>query len=267
MATVINSTGGGDWELPEDGSYLGVLADVIFLGPVATAYGVKDKVQLVWLLDAFDAEGNQFRVSSFYNANLCEKSNLRKDMKIIMGFDVGETYDVDQAIGANKQLVIQQSTSGEKTYANIVAILAAKGKQIGIPEDFERKIDRDGVGSTERPVNAAPGKKAATAKKPAQQAAPAQQVRPAAKPAPARRPAPAPIAAPVEEVYEEAAEEAAEECVEEAPAPAPVRRATRPLPAQPAATATPTRAGTIRRAAPAAAPVTQQPIDDSDIPF
>ena len=262
MATVINSTGGGDWELPEDGSYLGVLADVIFLGPVATAYGVKDKVQLVWLLDAFDTEGNQFRVSSFYNANLCEKSNLRKDMKIIMGFDVGETYDVDQAIGINKQLVIQQSTSGEKTYANIVAILSTKGKKIGIPEDFERKIDRDGVGSTERPVNAAPGKKAATAKKPAQQAAPAQQVHPAAKPAPARRPAPAPIAVPVEEVYEEAAEE----YVEEAPAPPPVRRATRPLPAQPAATATPTRAGTIRRAAPTSAPV-QEPITDEDIPF
>ena len=286
MATVINSTGGGDWELPEDGSYLGVLADVIFLGPVATAYGVKDKVQLVWLLDAFDAEGNQFRVSSFYNANLCEKSNLRKDMKIIMGFDVGETYDVDQAIGANKQLVIQQSTSGEKTYANIVAILSAKGKQIGIPEDFERKIDRDGVGSTERPVNAAPGKKAATAKKAAPQKAAAQQttqqeapVRQAAqaaksdKPVPARRPVPPvpPVQEPVEEVYEEAAvEEQVEEPVEEqveastAPAPAPVRRVTRPLPAQPA---TPTRAGTIRRATPAAAKAQSQEITDADIPF
>ena len=289
MATVISSNGGGDWELPEDGSYLGVLADVIFLGPVATAYGVKDKVQLLWLLDAFDSEGNQFHVCSFYNANLCEKSNLRKDMKVIMGFDVGETYDIDQAIGINKQLVIQQSTSGEKTYANIVAILSAKGKQIGIPEDFERKIDRDGVGSTERPVNAAPGKKAATAKKAAPQKAAAQQttqqeapVRQAAqaaksdKPVPARRPVPPvppvpPVQEPVEEVYEEAAvEEQVEEPVEEqveastAPAPAPVRRVTRPLPAQPA---TPTRAGTIRRATPAAAKAQSQEITDEDIPF
>ena len=289
MATVISSNGGGDWELPEDGSYLGVLADVIFLGPVATAYGVKDKVQLLWLLDAFDSEGNQFHVCSFYNANLCEKSNLRKDMKVIMGFDVGETYDIDQAIGINKQLVIQQSTSGEKTYANIDAILSAKGKQIGIPEDFERKIDRDGVGSTERPVNAAPGKKAATAKKAAPQKAAAQQttqqeapVRQAAqaaksdKPVPARRPVPPvppvpPVQEPVEEVYEEAAvEEQVEEPVEEqveastAPAPAPVRRVTRPLPAQPA---TPTRAGTIRRATPAAAKAQSQEITDEDIPF
>jgi len=298
MATVISSNGGGDWELPEDGSYLGVLADVIFLGPVATAYGVKDKVQLLWLLDAFDSEGNQFHVCSFYNANLCEKSNLRKDMKVIMGFDVGETYDIDQAIGINKQLVIQQSTSGEKTYANIVAILSAKGKQIGIPEDFERKIDRDGVGSTERPVNAAPGKKAATAKKAAPQKAAAQQttqqeapVRQAAqaaksdKPVPARRPVPPvpPVQEPVEEVYEldrhfptniaisnQAVEEQVEEPVEEqveastAPAPAPVRRVTRPLPAQPA---TPTRAGTIRRATPAAAKAQSQEITDEDIPF
>lgn len=267
MAVMITTQAGGDWELPEDGSYLAVLADVIFLGPVATAYGVKDKVQLKWLLDAYDTEGNQFQVSSFYNATLDERSNLRKDAKSIAGFDVGESYDIEQLLGTNNQLVIQQNVSGEKTYANVVAILKApKGKILEIPADFERKIDKDGVGSTERPVNSAPGKKAVTAKKAAPAPAPAQ--RQAAAPAPAQRQAAAPARrapapAPAEPEYVEEVDQQ-DAAVEEAPAPAPVRQ-TRALPAQPAAVPA-NRAGTIRRAAPAAAPVAQA-ISDDDIPF
>ncbi len=160
MSVVVNEST-KTYQLPDEGSYLAVLADVIDLGPTATAFGVKDKVQIVWLLDAYDEEGNQFRVSSFYNKSLHEKATLRKDLKSILGTDVTGSFDMETLLGMNNQLVIQHNESDGKTYANIVAILKApKGKKLEIPAEFERKIDRDGVGSSEKPVNTQPKGKA-----------------------------------------------------------------------------------------------------------
>jgi hypothetical protein len=280
MATMITSTS-KDFELPEDGSYLAVLADVIMLGPCATAFGIKNKVQIVWLLNAYDSEGNQFRVSNFYNESLHENATLRKDLAKVMGEDVGTSFDADEALGVINQLVIQQSKPNKegKVFANVVAILRAPaGATMDIPADFERKIDRDGVGSSENPVNSAPGKKAPVKAKPQQapqkaqpqQRAAAQNAGPVRATAPVRatRPATAPaqIVVPdyVEEVYEEAA-------VEEAPAPvqAAPQRAVRAVPTiAPKTGQAPQRAGTIRRAAPAPVqPVAEDPIVDEDIPF
>jgi hypothetical protein len=288
MATMITSTS-KEFELPEDGSYLAVLADVIMLGPCATAFGIKNKVQVVWLLDAYDSEGYQFRVSNFYNESLHENATLRKDLNKVMGTDVGTSFDADEAIGIVNQLVVQQSKPNKegKVFANVVAILRAPaGATMELPADFERKIDRDGVGSSENPVNTAPGKKAPVKAKPQQAPQPTQQrpqpqQRAAAQNAPnagpvratapvrATRPATVPaqivVPAPVEEVYYE------EAAVEEAPAPvqAPPQRAVRAVPTiAPTTGQAPQRAGTIRRAAPAPVqPVAEAPITDEDIPF
>ena len=272
MSVVVNETS-SNYTIPNEGSYLGVVADVIDLGPTATAFGVKNKVQIVWLLDAYDEEsGDQFRVSSFYNASLHEKSNLRKDLKQILGSDVSGSFDLETILGMNSQLVIQHNESDGKTYANIVAILKApKGKKLEIPAEFERKIDRDGVGSSEKPVNTtaqAKGQRKAQPqlKQAAQPTQPTQQARPVQRRA----------AAPIEQVVEQEVEQEVEQDAQAndeptpAPVPAPVQPPWRVIPA---ATATETaqprqvaRPGTIRQAR-SVQPATQPEITSDDIPF
>ena len=283
MAVVVNEKQ-SNFELPEEGSYLAVVADVIDLGEVATNFGVKPRVQIVWLLDAYSEEtGEQLRLSAFYNASLDPKANLRKDIRSIIGKDVEGTYDLEELLGANSQLVIQHNSTDKKTYANIVAILKApKGKFLEIPADFERKIDKDGVGSTENPVNSPGSAKAAQQKKSQPQLkkaapAPVQSAQSAQPPArPVRRAAPPAVAPEPEPEYEETPE--VDEVQEAAPAPQPApapRRQARTLPptqpvrqaAAPAAPAAPV----IRRArVTAPAPVEPEqdaPITDEDIPF
>ena len=152
---------GGDFEIPEEGQYLAVVADVVDLGPVATNFGVKERVQITWLLDAFDSEGNQFRIAEFFNKSLHEKASLRKRIKSITGVDPTGTFDMETMLGTNSLIVIEHNEGDKRTYANVVAVLKApKGRRLEVPADFERRIDKDGVGSTEKPVNTAASAKA-----------------------------------------------------------------------------------------------------------
>jgi hypothetical protein len=160
MSIIVKEPDQKDWERPEDGTYVGVIADVIDLGEVQTGFGVKPKVQIMWLLDAFDSENRQHRVSSFYTASLHEKANLRKALKSILGADVSGQFDLEELLGINNQLVLQNTESGEKTYTNVIAILKApKGPRMEIPEDFVRKSEKE---DTKKPaVKKATLKKAA----------------------------------------------------------------------------------------------------------
>ena len=168
---------GGDFEIPEEGQYLAVVADVVDLGPVATNFGVNERVQITWLLDAFDSEGNQFRIAEFFNKSLHEKASLRKRIKSITGIDPTGTFDMETMLGTNSLIVIEHNEGDKRTYANVVAVLKApKGRRLEVPADFERKIDKDGVGSTEKPVNTAASAKANQKKsRAAQDAQPAAQ--------------------------------------------------------------------------------------------
>lgn len=218
MSVIVNEKS-NNYPIPDEGQYLGVIADVIDLGPVSTAFGTKEKVQIVWLLDAYDEEGNQFRVSAFYNKSLHEKATLRKDLRAILGQDVSGSFDLETMLGTNSNLVIQHNESGEKTYANIVAFLkVVKGtKKLLVPAEFERKIEKDGTGSSENPVNTAAKQRKAqpTLQQPSQpaqqrQAAPATRQASSLAPVPppanstirrtARQAPPAPAPEPVEYV-------------------------------------------------------------------
>jgi hypothetical protein len=258
MAIVVKEPDQKEFEHPEDGQYLGVIADVIDLGEVETGFGVKPRVRLVYLLDQNDSEGNPFRVVATYTASLHEKANLRKALKQILGADVSGQFDLEELLGINNQLVVQTTEKDDKVYTNIVAILKApKGSpRLQIPDDFIRQQDKQ--------------KKQQSAKKAAPQLKKAVvQQTPA-----------------VQKAYEEVTAD-----VEQAPSPT-------PAPAPVKAAAPTNRAGTIRQArtvtpAPAAAPAVDakaaklaalraqlaaaeaeetaspetQPISDEDIPF
>ena len=163
MAIVVKEPDQKEFEHPEDGQYLGVIADVIDLGEVETGFGVKPRVRIVYLLDANDSEGNPFRVVSTYTASLHEKANLRKALKSILGADVSGQFDLEELLGINNQLVVTTTQKDDKIYTNIVAILKApKGSpRMAIPDDFVRYQDK-------QKKQAAPAKKAAPqlAKKP-----------------------------------------------------------------------------------------------------
>ena len=163
MAIVVKEPDQKEFEHPEDGQYLGVIADVIDLGEVETGFGVKPRVRIVYLLDANDSEGNPFRVVSTYTASLHEKANLRKTLKQILGADVSGQFDLEELLGINNQLVVTTTQKDDKIYTNIVAILKApKGSpRMAIPDDFVRYQDK-------QKKQAAPAKKAAPqlAKKP-----------------------------------------------------------------------------------------------------
>ena len=163
MAIVVKEPDQKEFEHPEDGQYIGVIADVIDLGEVETGFGVKPRVRIVYLLDANDSEGNPFRVVSTYTASLHEKANLRKALKQILGADVSGQFDLEELLGINNQLVVTTTQKDDKIYTNIVAILKApKGSpRMAIPDDFVRYQDK-------QKKQAAPAKKAAPqlAKKP-----------------------------------------------------------------------------------------------------
>jgi hypothetical protein len=251
MAIVVKEPDQKEFEHPEDGQYLGVIADVIDLGEVETGYGIKPRVRIVYLLDANDSEGNPFRVVSTYTASLHEKANLRKTLKSILGADVSGQFDLEELLGINNQLVVSTTEKDDKVYTNIVAILKApKGSpRLAIPDDFVRQQDK-------QKKQAAPAKKAAP-----------QLKKPAVK---------APV---VEEQVEEVEQEQAP-----APTPAPktaapanragtIRQARTVTPAPAAAPAVDPKAAKLAalRAQLAAAEAEEapaaEPISDEDIPF
>ena len=160
MPIVVNINSGTDFEPVSEGVHSAVLADIIDLGKVQTAFGEKDKVRFVWLTDEADENGRTKRVSKSYTKSLHEKANLRKDVEKILGKPLGsaQSFDVEKLIGAQNQLVIEhnEGTDG-KVYGNVKAIMKPKEK-LAIPADFTRK-----AASPNGAVKAAGGGKAAAA--------------------------------------------------------------------------------------------------------
>jgi len=254
MAIVVKEPDQKEFEHPEDGQYIGVIADVIDLGEVETGFGIKPRVRIVYLLDANDSEGNPFRVVSTYTASLHEKANLRKALKSILGADVSGQFDLEELLGINNQLVVTTTEKDDKVYTNIVAILKApKGSpRLAIPDDFVRQSEKQ--------------KKQAAPKK----AAPQLAKKPTVKPP----------------VVEEPVEQEVEQEQAPAPTPAPVKaaaptnragtirqaRTVTPAPAvAPAKVNAKAAAIAALKAQLAAAEADETsataPIDDSDIPF
>lgn len=174
MAVIVQEK---QYELPEEGQYLAVVADVVDLGVVTGQFGPKERVQVVFLLDGINSQGENFRISGFYNKSLHEKATLRKTLKAILRREVTGSFDMDEIIGTTVGLVIEHNDGTDgKTYANIQAIIPApKGQRMEIPADFQRQVEKDGTGTTDNPAVKKDAKKA-TAKPTFAKAAPTQTV-------------------------------------------------------------------------------------------
>ena len=58
------------YELPDEGVYLAVLADVEDRGEQMTPWGVKEQIRLKWLLQQVGKDGKELSVIATYNKSL-----------------------------------------------------------------------------------------------------------------------------------------------------------------------------------------------------
>jgi hypothetical protein len=142
---IVNKKESKDFELPADGLYQAVLADVVDLGEQPTNFGDKHRARFVYILSETDSEGRPFRLFQQLNVSLHEKSGMAKVVRRLLGKDPGESFDLDLLIGKQCQLDVVQNEGKEgKVYANIMTVLSpTKNQAVGIPADFVRNIDKD----------------------------------------------------------------------------------------------------------------------------
>jgi hypothetical protein len=134
------------YEKPESGLIHGILADIVDLGPVTTSYNGQTKTQpmvrFIWILNVLGKDGKPLSVTQRYNiSSFHEKSNIYKDLKMVLGQPPDVTRDIETYIGVVRKLWInrEKSADGTKDYANIKGYLPADpGVVVPIPADFIR---------------------------------------------------------------------------------------------------------------------------------
>lgn len=123
---------GADFEMPPDGSHIGVCYRVIDLGTQDTTYLGQAKkthqILLSWELpNERMSDGRPFSISKKYTYSSSPKSHLRKDLESWRGkkFEDWEfgTFDIGVLVGIGCMLNVVYSEKGENTYANIAAIM------------------------------------------------------------------------------------------------------------------------------------------------
>lgn len=126
-----------------------VCVDVVDLGEVPSAYGVKHKVRLVWQLGTTDASGRRFELSRVYTLSLDERAALRQALeswrsKKFTDAELDGGFDLEKVLGVNCQLQAIHEPGGDgETYANVSAVLPArKGVAKLAPVNYVRQKDR-----------------------------------------------------------------------------------------------------------------------------
>ena len=117
------------FEIPDEGTHLATLVEIQRLGPVQTAYGVRNKLLSVFETDQLDREGKPRRAFKRFTETLHPKSALRKAIRSIIGEDPGDEFDLARLIGRTVQIVIEHQESEGSAYANITAIMRVKSTE------------------------------------------------------------------------------------------------------------------------------------------
>jgi hypothetical protein len=142
---------GGDFEIAPEGVFLARCYKMVDVGTQTETgqYGTKEnrKIYLYWeLLQDDDGEeirmedGQPFSIFNSYKLSMHQKANLRKHLDAWRGKKFTEEeaadFDLTKLLGAFCKLQITHSTSkdGQKTYANIEAIMSTKKKVDGVNE-------------------------------------------------------------------------------------------------------------------------------------
>jgi hypothetical protein len=133
------------------GVHQGVCVDVIDKGILEVVYQGQTKrqhkVSIAWLIEELRDDGKPYVVFKRYTLSLNEKATLRKDLESWRSrpFTDEETkgFDLERLLGVNCLLNVQHKVSGDRTYANVVAIMPlAKGMAKFERNGYVREKDR-----------------------------------------------------------------------------------------------------------------------------
>ena len=174
----IRSTGGEDYELVPEGLQAAVCTHCVELGLQETPWGAKEKMALVFELDARMSDGRPFMQSKIYTASTNEKSNFRKDLNTWRGKALSDEeadgFDTDNLINKGAYLNIVHNTKDGKTWSNIGGIMKVPAG-IKVPKptnqdipDWLKKMRDSGIARMN--AEAAASGPAVMAEKPAQTA-------------------------------------------------------------------------------------------------
>lgn len=136
----------GTFEQPKSGAYIGTVIDVAELLNVPTRFGPKNKVRIIWVLDAKDSQGKPYRVMEQVNASISDKARLYEIAKGVLGVPpAAKSFDTESLLGRSNQLfVVVEKGEDNKEYAHVKGILPLPAGAIvpTAPADFVRAKDK-----------------------------------------------------------------------------------------------------------------------------
>jgi hypothetical protein len=136
----------GNFENPKSGAFIGVVVDVAELYNVPGKFGPKNKVRIIWILDAQDSQGKPFRVMEQVNASINEKARLYEIAKGVLGAPpAAKSFDTESLLGkANQLFIVVEKGEDGKEYAHVKGILPLPAGAVvpTVPADFVRSKDK-----------------------------------------------------------------------------------------------------------------------------
>lgn len=151
MAIIATAGSGTTFTPAPAGVHQAICVDVIDKGILEVTYAGKvkkqHKISLAWEIDEARDDGKRFIVYKRYTLSLNEKATLRKDLESWRGRvftrDEEMGFDVETVIGVNCLLNIQHNAVGDRTYANVVAVMPLhKGMPKISANGYVREQDR-----------------------------------------------------------------------------------------------------------------------------
>ena len=129
------------YPIPDEGIYNAVAVDVVDIGTVETPWGPKEKISIMFELDAEGEDGNRFVVGRRFTKSLNKKSNLYKTLtqwrsRKFKPHELKNGFDLESLIGVSAIVYISHNETDKRTYANLESILPPEKGKDGNPQWF-----------------------------------------------------------------------------------------------------------------------------------
>ncbi len=132
-------------ELAPQGLQAAVCVDALDIGLQETPWGDKEKVMLIFELEAEDSNGERFLLQKRYTKSLNEKSNLRKDLerwrgKPFSSKTLQDGFNLENVIGIPAMLYVDHRETEKGTWADVDSILPAPDLQLQPSGNYQRAV-------------------------------------------------------------------------------------------------------------------------------
>ena len=130
------------FEKPKTGIFLGTIIDIVYLG--AGGKFNKERLRIVWVLNASDSEGQPYRVMRQCNMSINEKSDFYGIVKNILGVAPPVPFESEGLLGRSNRLYVERKEEKGEVYANVIGITPLEANEVGppVPAGFVRAKDR-----------------------------------------------------------------------------------------------------------------------------